>query len=340
MGWRFHRRLKLFPGVTMNMGKTGSSFSFGPRGAKVTVGKNGIRRTIGIPGTGLSYTTYDKFDKSGNNSSRKAAAAPSNTINVGFFSGLFLSGDEKIFVEAVKQMLAGNTSSALSEFSKIPQIADAAFISAVLYLNNGQYNACGVAIENALKNSSSLGTLFRKYNLDIDMSFAITEIFSVNLQPCTLALYLMKVEMLQQQHDISQACNILIALYKKDPSNLLVKISLAELILSTPNNGAWLKTLLGMTDNIENDSPVHTVLLFYRGMVLKEMKLYDAAQSVLSTAGRKKKDRDPELLLAIQEERAEIYELQGQKSSARKVWEKIYAEDPSHPDALRKINSL
>lgn len=110
--------------------------------------------------------------------------------------------------------------------------------------------------------------------------------------------------------------------------------------MSTPNNGAWLKTLLGMTDNIENDSPVHTVLLFYRAMVFKEMNLYDAAQTVLSTAGRKKKDRDPELLLAIQEERAEIYELQGQKSSARKMWEKIYAENPSHPEALKKINLL
>lgn len=340
MGWRFNRRIKLFPGVTMNMGKTGSSFSFGPRGAKVTVGKNGIRKTIGIPGTGLSYTTYDKFDKSNSKSVGQAAQAPRNTVNVGFFSGLFMSGDEKVFVEAVKAMLAGNNSAAQQNFAKIPHIADAAFISAVLSLNNGQWNDCAIAIENALKNSASLGTLFRKYNLDIDMSFAITDIFSVNLQPCSLALYLMKVEMLQQKHDITQACNVLIALYKNDPTNLLVKISLSELILSSPNNTPWLKTLLGMTDNVENETPVHTVLLFYRGMVLKELKLYDAAQTTLSAAGRKKKDRDPELLLAIQEERAEIYELQGQKSSARKIWEKIYAENPSHPDALKKISLL
>ena len=340
MGWRFHKRIKLFPGVTMNLGKNGSSFSFGPRGAKVTVGKNGVRKTIGIPGTGLSYSTYDRFDNSEKGSSRATSSAPKNTIDVGFISGLFMSGDEKIFVEAVKQMLNGNIPAALNGFEKIPQIADAAFIAAVLYLNNRQYNDCAAAIENALKNSSGLGALFRKYNLDMDLSVAITDFFSINLQPSPTALYLIKVEMLQQQRNISQACNLLISLYKSDPANLTVKISLAELVLSTPGNSAWLKTLLGMTNNIENDSPVHTVLLFYRGIVLKEMNLYDAAQTVLSTAGRKKKDRDPELLLAIMEERAEIYQLQGQKNSARKMWEKIYAENPYHPDAQAKIKSL
>lgn len=324
----------------MNMGKTGSSFSFGPRGAKVTVGKNGIRKTIGIPSTGLSYTTYDKFDKNSNSSTKQAVALQQNTVNVGFFSGLFMSGDEKIFVEAIKALLAGNNLSALQEFKKIPHVADAAFISSVIYLNAQQYNECAVAIDNALKNSNALGTFFQKYKLNIDISFDITDIFSVNLTPCQQALYLVKVEMLQQTHDITQACNILVSLYKSDPSNLLVKISLAELILSSPNNTPWLKTLLGMTENIENDTPVHTVALFYRSMVFKELKFYEAAQTTLSAIGRKKKDRDPELMLAIQEERADIYELQGQKSAARKTWEKIYAENPSHPDALKKINLL
>ena len=48
MGFRFQRRIRLLPGITMNMGKNGSSFSFGPRGAKVTVGKDGVRKTFGI----------------------------------------------------------------------------------------------------------------------------------------------------------------------------------------------------------------------------------------------------------------------------------------------------
>jgi len=56
MSFRFWRRSKIAPGVTLNLSKSGGSFSFGPRGAKFTVGSRGKRATVGIPGTGLFYT--------------------------------------------------------------------------------------------------------------------------------------------------------------------------------------------------------------------------------------------------------------------------------------------
>lgn len=56
MGWRFRRRVKVAPGVWANVGKRGTSWSFGGRGYTVNVGKRGVRRTISLPGTGLSYT--------------------------------------------------------------------------------------------------------------------------------------------------------------------------------------------------------------------------------------------------------------------------------------------
>jgi len=59
MSFRFWRRVKILPGVTLNLSKTGGSLSFGPRGAKLTIGPHGKRTTVGIPGTGLFYTkTY------------------------------------------------------------------------------------------------------------------------------------------------------------------------------------------------------------------------------------------------------------------------------------------
>ena len=56
MGFRFWRRMKILPGVTLNISKSGASLSFGVRGAKYTVGPKGTRTTFGIPGTGLFYT--------------------------------------------------------------------------------------------------------------------------------------------------------------------------------------------------------------------------------------------------------------------------------------------
>ena len=53
----FRRRIKILPGLSLNLGKRGISTSIGPRGAKLTLGgQRGPRATIGIPGTGISYT--------------------------------------------------------------------------------------------------------------------------------------------------------------------------------------------------------------------------------------------------------------------------------------------
>ena len=61
MGFRFRRTFTILPGIKVNLGKEGlSSVSFGRRGAKMTVGKNGTRQTVGLPGSGLSFTNYEK----------------------------------------------------------------------------------------------------------------------------------------------------------------------------------------------------------------------------------------------------------------------------------------
>jgi Protein of unknown function (DUF4236) len=55
MSWRWHRRVKILPGVWLNFSKHGISVSAGTRGLRVNVGKRGTYLTSSIPGTGLSY---------------------------------------------------------------------------------------------------------------------------------------------------------------------------------------------------------------------------------------------------------------------------------------------
>lgn len=55
--FRFRKTFSIFPGVRINLSKTGVSSSIGGNGATVNVGKNGPMVTLGIPGTGLSYRT-------------------------------------------------------------------------------------------------------------------------------------------------------------------------------------------------------------------------------------------------------------------------------------------
>jgi hypothetical protein len=59
--FRFFRRVRIAPGLTINMSKSGPSLSVGARGAHVTMGGvRGRRTTVGLPGTGLHWTSVHR----------------------------------------------------------------------------------------------------------------------------------------------------------------------------------------------------------------------------------------------------------------------------------------
>lgn len=55
MAWRFQKRKKILPGVTLNLSKRGAGVSVGPRGARVSAGPRGLTATLSLLGTGLAY---------------------------------------------------------------------------------------------------------------------------------------------------------------------------------------------------------------------------------------------------------------------------------------------
>lgn len=59
MGFRFNKRLKIAPGLSVNLSlKRGLSASIGVKGASHNIGLDGRRRTtVSAPGTGLSHVT-------------------------------------------------------------------------------------------------------------------------------------------------------------------------------------------------------------------------------------------------------------------------------------------
>jgi uncharacterized protein DUF4236 len=58
MPLRFRKSYRILPGVKVNLSKSGMSFTVGPRGFHLTFGKRGVRQTIGLPGSGLSESSY------------------------------------------------------------------------------------------------------------------------------------------------------------------------------------------------------------------------------------------------------------------------------------------
>lgn len=75
MAWRYRKRIKIAPGVNVNVSKRGVSTSIGTRGASVNVGKNGAYLNTGIPGTGL----YNRQKISGSHEgSKNEKSSPEN----------------------------------------------------------------------------------------------------------------------------------------------------------------------------------------------------------------------------------------------------------------------
>ena len=76
MGLRFYKRVHLFPGVSVNVSRSGPSLTVGVRGAHVTVGRTGVTRTVGLPGTGIYYTSHRGYH-SGFHSAHSETPLPS-----------------------------------------------------------------------------------------------------------------------------------------------------------------------------------------------------------------------------------------------------------------------
>lgn len=75
MRFRFRRRIKVAPGVHINVTQKGiSSLSVGQPGATTNISKKGVKTTIGLPGTGISYSETSKFSTGSD-----AEPAPKNT---------------------------------------------------------------------------------------------------------------------------------------------------------------------------------------------------------------------------------------------------------------------
>lgn len=63
MGFNFRKRIKIIPGIHINLSKSGISTSVGIKGASVNVGKRGTYLNTSIPGTGI----YGRHKLSGKN---------------------------------------------------------------------------------------------------------------------------------------------------------------------------------------------------------------------------------------------------------------------------------
>jgi len=77
MGLRFRKSFRIFPGVRINLSKTGIGASVGFKGFRLTKRADGkVQRTVSLPGTGVSYVTVGSKPAVSKSKSRAKSKAP------------------------------------------------------------------------------------------------------------------------------------------------------------------------------------------------------------------------------------------------------------------------
>lgn len=345
MGFRLTRRIKIAPGINLNLSKSGISTSIGPRGAKFTVGTKGTRSTVGIPGTGIYYSTAKSFS---GNKKTAAPAAPATVqqpdgpepqpLNPGFFKNLILSKEEKTFIEGCKAMVKNDADAAYAHFNECSMYADARFMAGIIAFKQGNLDDAEKHLLAALENRDKLGVLLDKYHLDAGANIQITDEISAYIQATQRGIYLALTEIYQHQGNVEAALNCLFQLRQLEPNDIIVKLSLIEIYFETGRTDKdRLQSILNLTQDIGNETPMHTAILLYRARALRMLGLNEAAREILTAAMKKKKDRTADLLHALQYERGLVYEDLGKPKLARKEFEKLYAENPNFEGLSQRL---
>lgn len=344
MAFRFFRRMKIAPGVSLNLSKSGASLSLGPRGAKVTVGPRGVRRTVGIPGTGIYWTEQTAAPgrtASGGRRSRAKSPPPTvrpeDRLTLGFFKRLITPAGEEHFVDGMREHVLGNEAAAYQHFQQAGGLADAEFMAAVLALKQEQFDAAERHLLAARSRAARLGAYFGKYGVQASAALAITPQVAALVAPDPRSILLALAEVHQHQGRPRDAARDLNQLYQRDRDDVVARLSLAELLVEEFGGKQDCQKTVQLAAGIDNASEIHAALLLYKAKALRKLGVLAAARDTLTSTLRRRKGRSDELLRALRYERALVYEQLGEAARARKELEKLYAEAPDYEDVAQRL---
>ena len=376
--FRFYRRLKIAPGITLNFSKSGVSTSLGPRGAKVTIGSKGVRKTFGIPGTGMYYTDYSPWGKKNKKETpsytRKKADAPSkkrietspspkktsapfskpsktlpsdrktptkshekDKLSLSFLDRIFMPPSEVHFVDALKAYTSGDNKKALSFLKKDISIADAAFFAGFLSLIQKDFCFAIDAFKSALSNESALGKTFEKIGISIRFNIPITDYVELNIvKPDKRSALFALAESYQGAQCYQEAIDTLIQLYQAFPNDLIVKNSLAEIILEaapgTPNQDELLSFVERICTGSISRNLEEFLLVYYRGCAQMEQHKFQAALESFSLLIPRDDILPPDLYCDIRYQRGKVFLGLGDHFKAKQDFLWVEKQIPDYKD--------
>lgn len=322
MSIRFQRRIKLLPGLRLNISKSALGLSLGVPGARASINTRGeIYTSAGIPGSGL-YSIERVNLKSRKRSRKKiqpgelAQPIPTPTI--------FASRKKKALHRALH---AGTVEAILAVGDKHPEISLVAEAHALPRHLMGTSQDLPKLLATAKKlwerrSEFSEEPLFYEYAKGAEITLAAAPGVQIPMEYGLIPLGLIYVELLQLNQDFEKALEVAETL----PANQATALAVCESELQL---GRW-DSVLETTDEIENIDDATALLLIYRAIALRQLGHLDGSIEALRLA-RSSKKRHEDVLNKALFERARTYHAMGKSNQAKKDLEKIIATDSDFP---------
>lgn len=353
---RFRKSVRLGKGVRLNVGKRSAGVSFGVRGLRYSVNTSGRRTTsAGIPGTGIYAVNFSGGGSSrrgqsgrprrygqGSETAQSISVTPELADRVIPKAGWLSSEAEKRFRDGVVAYLKHDWEAAATAFEQATarderNISDDFFLAAT-YVRLERHAEAAPVLERVVASATALpDQLISKYvpgALELDLP--ITDRVHVRVGFDSIGASLVLAEVYQELHEREKAIGIVQRLHQLLPDDEAVRLSLADLLYDDDD----FESLVELTQGVENQNTVTLATLHLRAKALANQGLTDPAAQLLTVCLKKTAKRDPELLKEIRYNRAEAYELLGERRKAKSDWSKLVAEDPFYRDARDRLAAV
>ncbi len=340
MSLRFFKRIRLLPGVSLNLSKSGPSLSFGGRGLRHTIGPRGSRTTLGLPGTGLSYsfTGNKPADKSGASAKpparRRKPAAVADTPQDG---GADRGAQE--FLRAIIAFQGEKPAEALRLLQLCPGSADADWLSGMIHLQTGDPAAARRRFEQALARPDQLGVTFAAHQVSVDLDWPLTDELTLAILPEPVTTRLILAETCQELGQIAAALSHLAQCLDEAPGDPAVAVAFAEVALE-PGAGsskALERAASGLTA-AKRPGPLHWIVLLMLGRLHNHQGQPDLA--ILEfMAGQQIRGLARDARHQLQYEMALSFAQTGDRQRCRQELSAIYAQDPGFADIAQRLGA-
>jgi tetratricopeptide (TPR) repeat protein len=346
-GFRFQKQIDLLPWLKFNISKSGVSATMGPKNAHITVGPKGTYVYFDLPGGGTYYRRklsalkeeIKGNDEESSQAKHDAEAEQGPIIDINLVDRVLAPGEVSKFIDTVNALHEGNWDKAYADARQASAIPDGAFLAGCLALQHHDFKKAISYFSSVLRQQEFLGEMFTRFGVQANVLLPLSEDISVAIQPnrhdCLLAL----AEAHSRLQHNTTAIELLYQIQKEYGSDdLVVRLLLCELYDKEHGDNPRIQhEIVALAGEVKNESPLHAALMYYRAKALRRLGVLEGARDTLTQASRKKKDYPMPLLIALQYERALLYEKTGKTQQAQKEFEKIYAQSPNYEDVAQRL---